>query len=175
MFYLKINENKFDYKRIFVNSKISSSENYKYIDIIKNFNNEIKNNKIPTIFNYIKNKTLKVNSEYINLLTMLMIIEKEGGMEKIKEKADIYFEKIKKKDKNTYDDQISYNCSLLTFYNSIYNLNLELFIYARIAMLDINSYFSDNFNNFIHEDNEGEIFTFLDMIYGYDEDKNNLF
>lgn len=171
MFYLKIDEKEIDYNKLFEYSNLTDNEKEQYIKIIKNLNKEIKNNKYPTIFKYINNRELKPNEDHLILLTMLMIIEKEGGINKIKEKADYYFNEIKKYNHNTYDIWISYNCSLLMFYNSIYNLDVELFHEAKIGMDSINCYLKDK-NLLKYEDNEGEIFNVIDVIYDYESDNN---
>lgn len=155
MFYLKIEEKEIDYNKLFEDTTFTFKEKQEYIKIMKKFNKEIQDNRNPTIFKYIKDRKIKTDEEdHLELLSMLMIIEKEGGIDKIKEKADYFFSKIKSFDMNTHDIWLSYNCSLLMFYNSIYNLDVNLFSNAKMGMNYLNCYLKNNMDVFKHEDNE---------------------
>lgn len=148
MFYLKIKEKDINYNNINIK---------KYIEIIKNFNKDIQNNNFPILFNHLKNK-IYIEDKYISFLMMLIIIDEIGNIDKVKKKVDNIFSEIKNMD----DNNIVYKCSLLLFYNSLYNMDVLLFDISVDNMICINDYYN------IKEDLD-EFFNFLDETYGFDE------
>lgn len=169
MYFLKIKEEQINYKDI-------SDLNYKYEKIIKELNDDIKNKRTPKLFKHIedknvidKNKSKRKIKDYIEFLTILVIIEEIGGINKIIKICDSFLDVVKKADLNYGNKYITYDCSLLIFFKSIYDLDTTLFKNARNNMMSLNTLFR------YEDNNQAEIYYFLEKIYDYNVNIENDF
>jgi hypothetical protein len=110
------------------------SEIKEFGDIIIQLNKEIESNKIISICKYIYNKDIENKYVNINLITVLIFLEKYGGFNNIKHTLDIYISKI--------SEEIEYNCFMILLLNSILILDFEkIEKYSDLC----NEYFDDFF------------------------------
>lgn len=169
MYFLKVKEDQINYKDI-------SDLNYKYEKIVKELNDDIKNKRTPKLFKHIedkniidKNKSKRKIKDYIDFLTILVIIEEIGGIDKIRKIYESFLNAVKKADLNDGNKYITYDCSLLIFFKSIYDLDTILFNNAKNNMMSLNTLFR------YEDDNQAEIYYFLEKIYDYNINIENDF
>lgn len=88
-----------------------------FYNILIQLSNEIDENKDISICKYIYDKEIKDKYVNMNLITLLIFLEKYGGFNNIKNTLNIYICKIK--------EEVEYNCFMILLLNSILKLDFE--------------------------------------------------